>query len=103
MIAKTTKRSKYPEWSVYVVIETEGYEGRVLVRQPKSTKYLRHIKAMPVVEFRDYMYLNVTKMFKKKGVLYIVVGKGKKQEIHMHDASRVRELWKREYKREGVQ
>lgn len=95
-------RSKRPEWSIYVVIESEMYIGRVLSRK-KNTKRLRDMSNRPVPCLREYLYLGVTKMYKKKGILYIITGGGKNKEIHRHEVKRVRGLFKREYKREGVQ
>ena len=103
MIPKTTRRSKRYEWSVYVVVETEGYEGRVLVRKPKSTKHLRYMHSEPVIVTKEYLYLDAVKMYKKNGILYIVTGSGKKREVHKHEMKRVKGIWKREYNREGVQ
>lgn len=97
-----TPRSKRREWSIYVVIEAEMYQGRVLSRK-KNTKKLRDMSNKPVSCMRDYLYLGVTRMYKRNGILYIITGSGKKKEIHRHEVKRVCGLFKREYKREGVQ
>ena len=95
-------KSKYPAWSVLLVVETDGYEGRVLLRNKKS-KVLRDMKNLPVRITKEFLYLNATKMYKKKGMIIIETGKGKQKEVHIHEMSRVKEIYKREYKREGVQ
>ena len=103
-MTKVVRRSKRPEWSVYVVVEADMYEGRVLTRtKNKKTKKLRDMSNKPVRGTRDYMYLNAVKMYKKDGKLYIITMVGGTKETHIHNMDRVKGIWKREYKREGVQ
>jgi hypothetical protein len=76
MEQKVAKRSKRPLWSVYVFIRTG----------PDT--------------FRKYLYLDVVKMYKKSGILYI---KTQDKKEHMHELSRIESIQVREYKRQGIQ
>jgi hypothetical protein len=73
-----TKRSKRAMWSVHVFVRMGP-----MSKEP----YLK------------FLYLNVTKMYSKDGILHIWV-EGKR-EHHMHDCSRVESVQAREYDRSG--
>jgi hypothetical protein len=98
---KSIQKSKRPEWSIYVVVKYEGYEGRVFRRN--NTRVVRSINNVPKLMEREFLYLHVTNMYKKKNLIYIIVGNGKNKEIHVHEVPRIKILCKREYKREGIQ
>lgn len=74
MEQRTKGGNKKKLWSVYVFIRTG----------PDT--------------FKKYLYLDVTKMFKKLGMLHIWCGK---QEKHIHDLKRIDSVQIREYKRDG--
>jgi len=99
MEQNTFKESKCQLWSVYIMVRTEVYKGRVLSRKYKTQ---REMKA-PISIIKEYLYLNVVKMYKKDSILYIQIGKGKAKEIHKHDIMRVESIQIRKYKRSGIQ
>lgn len=96
MVSKVSKR---PLWSVYVMVRAEVYKGRVLSRKHSTKREMKE----PVEVIIEYLYLDVVKMYKKNGILYIQVGIGKKKEMHMHEVSRVDSVQIREHKRSGIQ
>lgn len=100
MEQKVAKASKKKLWSVYVFVETQAREGRILARQGRSGKGVSE-KRLPSESksvVHPYLYLNVTKLFKKDNVLHIeCVNK----EKHMHDIKRVVNIQVREYRRDG--
>ena len=98
MQQNTFKADKKAKWAVSVTIEMEGYDGRVFSRKLPSHR----VKKLNdfVVTQREYLYLNVTKMYKKNNTLHIHIGK---LEHHMHEVQRVLCVQVREYKRGGVQ
>lgn len=98
MEQNTFKADKKAKWSVLIIVETEGFTGRIFTRK-KNTKRLRLPNEL-VKSRHEYMYLSVTKMYKKGNVLHIHIGKA---EHHMHDISRVVSIQVREYKRSGIQ
>ena len=57
----------------------------------------------PVPVIIEYLYLNITKMYKENGMLYIQEGVGKGKKVHLHDITRVESIQIREHKRSGVQ
>ena len=96
MVSKVSKR---PLWSVYVMVKAEVYKGRVLSRKHKTQRIMKE----PVEATLEYLYLDITKMYKEKGILYIQEGVGKNKKLHLHDMTRVENIYIREYKRSGVQ
>ena len=105
MEQKTAPVSKRRLWSVYVFVEREIQEGRIIARSTrlgKVPKLKRIMRELKTVVF-EHLYLNVSKMFKKQGILYIYVGVGKNKEVHRHDMKSVVGIQIREYKRSGVQ
>jgi hypothetical protein len=103
MQQKTAKKSKRALWSVYVFIEREVQEGRVLTRRRRLTeiKQPRYIPGPVKTVIHKFLYLNVTKMYKKNGMLFIQVGVGKNKELHRHEVKDVASVQVREYKRDG--
>lgn len=74
MEQKVQKKSKKQLWSVYVLIRTS----------PNA--------------FREYLYLNVAKLYKKEGMLYVT---DDKKEMHILDASRIEIMKIREHINDG--
>jgi len=85
------------------MIRTEVYQGRVLSRKRYEGRITRREMKEPVEVIIEYLYLGVTKMYKKNGILYIQVGVGKAKEMHMHEVVRIDSIQIREHKRSGVQ
>jgi hypothetical protein len=100
---KTAKISKRAAWSVYIFIERQAQEGRSVRRRKRLTAQIpdRYIAGPATSVIHKFLYLNVTKMYKKVGILYIQVGMGKKKEIHKHEVKDVASIQVREYKRDG--
>jgi hypothetical protein len=103
MEQKTAKVTKRPFWSVYVFIKRDVQEGRILTRQKRlgERRPERYIPGMAKTVLHKFLYLHVTKMYKKGGILHIQVGTGKKKELHMHEVKDVASVQVREYKRDG--
>lgn len=103
MEQKTTQRSKRQLWSVYVFVERQVQEGRSMLRRRRLTQSRpdRYIPGKTETVLYKFLYLNVTKMYKKGGVLYIQIGIGKKKEMHMHDMKSVVSIQVREHDRSG--
>lgn len=98
--AKPLRRSKRQEWSVYIVLEVEGYIGRVLSRKSKKR---REMGNRPVPIMHEYLYLDVTGMWEEDNIVYITAVEKGVSKLHSHDKRKIKEVWVREYKREGVQ
>jgi hypothetical protein len=81
------------------MVKAEVYQGRVLWRKHPTKRIMKE----PVDVVMEYLYLNVTKMYKKAGILYVQVGSGKTKEIHKHEMKRIESIQIREHKRSGVQ
>jgi deoxyadenosine/deoxycytidine kinase len=95
-----SKIDKKPKWSVLVTIKSEVFKGRIFSRRKGvSIRRIRDANTL-VEEEHEYLYLNVTKMYKKGHILHIHIGKA---EHHMHDLQRVISIQAREYKRSGIQ
>lgn len=92
-------KSKRALWSVYVVVYAEVYQGRVLSRTYSTRRTMKE----PVPVTIEYLYLDVTNMYKKEGILYLQEGVGKQKILHRHDITRVASIQIREYKRSGIQ
>lgn len=75
------------------------YQGRVLSRKHATRREMKE----PVEVIMEYLYLNVTKMYKRNGILYVQIGVGKTKDIHKHEMKRVESIQIREHKRKGVQ
>jgi len=103
MEQKVAVKSKRQAWSVYVFIERQVQEGRSVKRRKRltATQPDRYIAGPARSVLHKFLYLNVTKMFKKAGILHIQVGTGKKKELHMHEVKDVASIQVREYKRDG--
>jgi len=104
MEQKVAKKSKRAAWSVYVMIERQSQGGRTIKRRkrltaPISDQYVFTKPAETILH--KFLYLNVTKMYKKGGILHIQVGVGKNKEIHMHEVKDVSSVQIREHKRDG--
>jgi len=95
MVSKVDKK---PKWSILVTIKTEVLTGRIFTRK-KKTQHIREPNEL-VEEQHEYLYLNVTKMYKQGNILHIHIGKA---EHHMHDIQRIVSIHSREYKRSGIQ
>ena len=103
MEQKKSKATKRITWSVYVFVEREVIPGRSMSRKRRLTakqeyRQVSHMKEMALIKF---LYVNMTKMYKKLGILYIHVGIGKKEEMHMHDMKHVVSIQVRENDRSG--
>jgi len=100
---KVAKKSKRATWSVYVFVERQVQSGRSIKRRTRLTAPLPDKYTPKPLEtvLHKFLYLNVTKMYKKRGILYIQVGTGKKKELHMHEVNSVASVQVREYKRDG--
>jgi hypothetical protein len=61
----------------------------------------RYIPGKSETVVYKFLYLNVVKMHKKLGILYIQIGVGKKKEIHRHDMKHVVSIQVREHDRSG--
>lgn len=105
MEQKISKVSKRPLWSVYVFIERAVQEGRSVTRRRRLTeiKQPRYIPGPVRTVLHKFLYVGVTKMHKKKGMLYVQVGTGKNKEIHIHEVKDINSIQVREYKRSGIQ
>ena len=103
MEQKVAKRSKRAAWSVYVFIEREVQEGRSVKRRKRLTAPIpdRYVFKPLQTTLHKFLYLNVTKMQKKDGLLVVQVGIGKNKEIHTHEVKSVNSVQVREYKRDG--
>jgi hypothetical protein len=103
MQQKITKASKRRIWSVYVFVERQIQEGRSMVRRKRLTdkQLIRRMPGQATTVIQRYLYLGVTKMNKKNGILYIQVGVGKKKELHMHELWSVAGIQIREHDRSG--
>jgi hypothetical protein len=103
MEQKTTKVVKRRTWSVYVFVEREVITGRSMARRRRlsARQQYRQLPGVKETVLHKFLYLNVTKMYKKLNVLYIQVGAGKKKELHMHDMKHVVSIQVREHDRSG--
>jgi hypothetical protein len=103
MEQKETKASKRAMWSVYVFIERQVREGRSVARRRRLTDkpMIRRIPSELKTIIQKFLYLNVTRMYKKEGFLCVQVGVGKKKELHMHDMKSVAGIQIREYDKSG--
>ena len=103
MEQKQTQKSKRALWSVYVFVERHVQEGRSMLRRRRLSQIRpdRHISGKTETILYKFLYLNVTKMYKKSGILYIQVGVGKKKEMHRHDMNSVVSVQVREHDRSG--
>ena len=103
MEQKVAKKSKRAAWSVYIFIERQVQEGRSIRRKKRLTAIQpdRYIAGPATAIIHKFLYLNVTKMFKKAGILHIQVGVGKKKELHIHEVKDIASIQIREYKRDG--
>jgi len=103
MQQKETKASKRAMWSVYVFVERQVREGRSMLRRKRLSQKqpYRRLAGTTEIVLHEFLYLNVTKMYKKSGILYIQVGVGKKKEMHMHDMKSVVSIQIREHDRSG--
>jgi hypothetical protein len=103
MEQKTAKVTKRKMWSVLIHVERDVQEGRIVTRRKRLTdmRQARYIPGPVVTVLHEFLYLGVTKMFKKKGILYIQVGTGKKKELHHHEVKSINSIQIREYKRDG--
>jgi hypothetical protein len=103
MQQKTPKVSKRRIWSVYVFIEREVISGRSMMRRSRLTAKQQYVRLPGKIEtvLHKFLYLNVTKVYKKNGILYIVVGAGKNKEQHMHDLKSVNSIQVREHDPSG--
>lgn len=103
MEQKQTKEAKKQLWSVYVFIERKVQVGRSIVRKKRLTSKQSYKQLSGPVEtvLHKFLYLNVTKMYKKNNILYIQVGVGKKKELHRHEVKDISSLQIREHDRSG--
>jgi hypothetical protein len=98
-----TKASKRQLWSVYVFVERQVQEGRSMLRRKRLSQKqpYRRLAGTTEIVLHEFLYLNVTKMHKKNGILYIQIGMGKSKEIHRHDMKSVVSIQVREHDRSG--
>lgn len=103
MEQKTTKETKRKLWSVYVFVERDVQVGRSMARKKRLTAKQEYIRVAGPREVivQKFLYLNVTKAYKKAGILYIQIGTGKKKELHKHDVKHVISIQLREHDRSG--
>lgn len=87
MEQKKVKKSKRM-WSVMVSIHGTGI-----------THVGKRRKAVNCEFFKEYMHINVTKMYKENGMLVVMEGK----RAFKYDMLRIVSVQIREYKRSGVQ
>ena len=104
MEQKVAKKSKRAAWSVYVFIERQSQGGRTVKRRKRLSESIpdQYVFTKPAeTVWHKFLYLNVTKMYKKGGILYIQVGVGKNKEMHIHEVKDVASVQVREHKRDG--
>lgn len=92
MEQKETIKLKRPLWSVYILLQMNEYIPLRKFKKPR-------LKTPLVNEtHKEYLYLDVTKLYKKDGMVHVCCGK---KEHHMHDLKRVVSIQVREYDRSG--
>jgi hypothetical protein len=103
MEQKITQRSKRATWSVYVFVERQVQEGRSMLRRKRlnQTRPDRYLPGEETFTIKKFLYLNVTKIYYKKGNLYVQIGVGKKKEMHVHEMKSVVGVQTREHDRSG--
>lgn len=103
MEQKQTKVAKKALWSVYVTVERNAQVGRSMVRRKRLIAQQEYGRVLGVREtiLREFLYVNVIKMYKKEDILYIQVDVGKKKELHKHDVESITQLQIRKHDRSG--
>lgn len=92
MEQKETKKLKRALWSVLIVLRGNEYTPLRKFKKPRlKTPLVNTLN-------KEYMYLDVTKMYKEDGLVHICCGK---KEHHTHELKRVISIQVREYDRSG--
>jgi len=105
MQQKIAPKNKRKMWSVYIFTKRDVQKGRSIVRRKRlnQTRLDKYISGQIESVLCKFLYLEVIKICKKKGFLYIQMGVGKKKEVHIHDVKDIINIQIREHKRDGVQ
>lgn len=103
MEQKITKKSERAMWSVYVFVEREVQLGRSIKRKKRLTAIQpdRYVLKPLETVLHKFLYLCVTKIYKKDDILHIQVETGKKKEIHRHEIKSVVNIQIRKHDRSG--
>lgn len=92
MEQKQTQKLKRPLWSVYILLHANEYIPLRKFKKPRLKSPIANTK------YKEYLYLDVTKLYKKDGMVHVWCGK---KEHHMHDLKRIESIQVREYDRSG--
>ena len=73
------------------------------MRRKRLTAQQEYGRVLGVREtiLREFLYVDVVKIYKKENILYIQVGVGKKKELHKHDIKNITQLQIRKHDKNG--
>ena len=93
MEQKETKRLKRPLWAVYILLRS-NQSTPIRIMKKRMKRFSPQVNTL----HREYVYLDVVKLYKKDGIVHIL---SDKKEHHSHEMGHIESIQVREYDRSG--
>jgi tRNA(Ile2) C34 agmatinyltransferase TiaS len=93
MEQKETRKLKRPLWAVYILLRT-NQSTPIHIMKKRVKRSLPHDNT----QHREYVYLDIVKLYNQHGIVHIV---SDKKEQHTHEMAHIESIQVREYDRSG--